>query len=262
MLSPEPSPGGKCRICGTELPESLRCSTCGAAYGEGHRCPHCESVAGTEPDGLLRQRCRVCGGPRVAVEDKSVVRSGREIKHLEDAQKERVRRAVLLAASGVVGGFGVLSMIVTILVLLVASPGLVGTLAMLGAVSIPLVVSALAWMRARSHRAKLDSALDRAWALAAEDVMLAKGKDLTAAELAKILRMEESEAEAVLAQLSASDVVQSQITAGGDVTYAASTRLRVEANERAEERAEASESAELDADEAQVRARARVDRET
>lgn len=260
-LSSDPSPGGKCRVCGSELPESLRCSTCGAAYGEGHRCPHCQSVAGTEPDGLLRQRCRVCGGPRVAIEDKSVVRSGREIKYLEEAQKERVRRAVLLASSGVVGGFGVLSVVVTLLVLLVASPGLIGTLAMLGAVSIPLVVSALAWMRARKHQNALDTALDRAWALAAEDVMLAKGKDLTAAELAKILRMEESEAESLLAELSASDVVQSQITSGGDVTYAPSTRVRVEANERESEKSDAEADASEDEDEAQVRARARAERE-
>jgi hypothetical protein len=203
----------------------------------------------------------VCGGPRVAVEDKSVVRSGREIKHLEDAQKERVRRAVLLAASGVVGGFGVLSVIVTLLVLLVASPGLIGTLAMLGAVSIPLVVAALAWMRARKHQNALDSALDRAWALAAEDVLLAKGKDLTAGELAKILRMEEPDAESLLAELSANDVVQSQITAGGDVTYAPSTRVRVEADERAEEKATDDVASEVDEDEAQVRARARVERE-
>lgn len=215
-------------------------------------------MADTESDGLLRQRCRVCGGPRVVVDDKVVVRSGREIKPLERAQQARVRRALWLASSGVVGGFGVLSLAVTLLVLLVASPGVIGTLAMFGAAAIPLVVAALAWTRAKRHTRELETSLDQAWAFAAEDVLSDKGKDLTSTELAKILRVEEVDAEALLAQLSASDVVRSQVTEGGDVTYGATTKVRIDASESSAPMDDAEEAN----DEAAVRARARIDRES
>jgi hypothetical protein len=216
-------------------------------------------VADTEADGLLRQRCRVCGGPRVVVDDKVVVRSGREIKPLERAQQARVRRALWLASAGVVGGFGVLSLSVTLLVLLVTSPGVIGALAMFGAAAIPFVVAALAWRKAKGHGKELATALDQAWAFAAEDVVTDKGKDLTASELAKILRMEEREAEELLAQLSANDVVRSEVTEGGDVIYGATTKLRVEDPTPSSEPLEDAEEAN---DEAAVRARARIERES
>jgi hypothetical protein len=74
--------------------------------------------------------------------------------------------------------------------------------------------------------------------------------------------MEEHEAEMLLAELSANDVVQSHITAGGDVTYAPSTRVRVEADERGErETDDARIEAEAEPDEGEVRARARVQRD-
>ncbi len=253
VLSGEPLPGQKCRVCGSQLPESLRCG-CGAAYGESHRCPHCQSVADTEEGGLLRQRCRVCGGPRVVVDDAKVVRSGREIKPLVVARKAQMRRAAWAVSAGVVSGFAVLSLLVTLLVLTVTSPGVIGTLAMFGALAVPFVVAAVAWMRSKQHEKELVTSIDQAWAFAAEDVLIEKGKDLTSLSLAKILRMEEAEAEQLLAQLSASDVVRSRVTETGNVTYAASPKVRVgtEADEVEEEQP---------MDEAQVRARARAEKE-
>jgi hypothetical protein len=229
-LASEPAPGGKCRVCGAQLPEgSLHCTHCGATYGESNRCPHCRSVTEVEPGGVLRFRCRVCGGPRVPADDPNVVRSGREIPLLATAQKARRRGAAWRVGAGLVAGFGALSVAVALIVWLVASPGLLGTLGMLVMLSAPIVLALLAWRRAGAERRATEHALDQAWALVAADVLASRGAELNAAELARILRIDEANAELLLGQLNVNDFVHARVTDEGDVVYSsrAPEKLRV-----------------------------------
>lgn len=228
-MSPEPGPGRTCRLCGTELESgSFRCGHCGATYGERNRCPHCGAIADIEPHRVLRYRCRVCGGPRVPLADNSLEPSGVEWPLLEQAQRARVRVAAWRVAAGVVGAFGLLSLFVTLLTLAFITPGVVATAALLTAVSIPLVLTAIAWTRARHHARDRDAALDQAWVTAASDVVQRQEQEVDARGLAKTLRIEEAQAEQLLARLDVENVVRARVTDAGELLYApAGGRVRV-----------------------------------
>lgn len=183
------------------------------------------------------------------------MRSGREIPVLERAQRSHVKRALWQVAAGVVGGFGLLSLSVAILVILGVAPSLVGLTAMLGSTAVPFVVAALSWVTARRHTKERDVALAEAWALVAGDVLAQKGEELTSAELAKIMRTSEAHADELLGQLNVTDFVHARVTEEGELAYSvAPAKLRVDEQAAAEAPEEAEE------DEAAVRARSRVER--
>jgi hypothetical protein len=226
----EPAPGGRCRVCGSELDESLRCRRCGAAYGERNRCPHCGSVADVEPARGLRQRCRVCGGPRVAVDDATVVRSGREAPLLVKARQAHLRYNAWRSGAVVVGGFGILSVLVTLLVLAAVDVGVLAMLVAFAAALLPLAIAAVAWRRSGRVVSERDEALDQAWALVAGDVLRDKGRELTAEELAQLMRLDPDGAEQLLVELNVHDFVRARVTDAGDVVYE-SVRPPIEAAE-------------------------------
>ncbi len=218
-LSGEPGPGDTCRVCSSKLDGSLRCRQCGAAYGEANRCPHCKSIADVEPHGKLRFRCRVCGGPRVPLDAPDVVRTGREIAALSAAQKARVKSAAWKVGGVSSAGFGMVSLLVALLVLGVASPGFFLTLLTLAIVAVPFAVAALAWKRGKTQAQRAEGALDDAWALVASDLMRAKRSELTASELAEAMRIGSDQAELLLARLSVQDFVKARVTDEGDIAY-------------------------------------------
>jgi len=194
------------------------------------RCPHCGNAADIEADHLLRFRCRVCGGPRVPLDDPGLVRAGGEREALADAQRARSERAAWAVIGGVVGGFGLLSLLVAVLVLGLASPGLGTTLGLLGSVAVPLLFALFTVRRARRSRRKLDTALDSAWQAVAQELMTQRSQGLTAGELGALMRMAEPQAEQLLAALNVDDMVHSRVTEAGDVVYASGPvgRVRVE----------------------------------
>lgn len=247
-LASEPPPGGQCRVCSAQLAQgSLHCTHCGATYGESNRCPHCRSVTEVEPSGALRFRCRVCGGPRVPVDDPDVVRSGREIKLLSSAQQARRRSAAWRVGAGLVAGFAALSLAVSLVVWLIASPGVLGALGLLVMLAVPVVLALLARRRAGAEARVQEHALDQAWALVAGDVLASRGGELNAADLARVLRIDEARAELLLGQLNVNDFVHARVTEEGDVVYSsrAPERLRVPgALEAAELEATAAEALE------------------
>jgi predicted nucleic acid-binding Zn-ribbon protein len=229
-MSPEPGPGRTCRVCGTGLePDSFRCAHCGATYGERNRCPHCGAVADVEPHKTLRYRCRVCGGPRVPLADNTIEPSGVEWPLLEEAQRARMRVAAWRVAAGVVGAFGTLSLLVMLLTLAFITPGVLATTGLLAAVSMPLVLAAIAWSRARHHVRERDRAIDQAWVSAASDVVHRKDEELDARGLARTLRIDEAQAEQLLARLDVENVVRARVTDAGELVYtpAAGGKVRV-----------------------------------
>jgi hypothetical protein len=148
-----------------------------------------------------------------------VVRSGREIPLLKQSRQAHLKSAAWRVGAGIVGGFGVLSLLVTLAVIAVVTPGLVGTIAMLGATAVPFIVAFLAWQRGRALLASRDEKLENAWSLVAGDVLGTKGEELTADELAKILRVDTARAEKLLGNLNASDFVHARVTEEGDLAY-------------------------------------------
>ena len=230
-MSTEPGPGNTCRICGTVLAEgSLRCSHCGKTYGEHNRCPHCGSIADVEPNRALRYRCLVCGGPRVPVTDTSIEPSGRERAPLATAQHARLRIGAWRVAAAVVAAFGALSLFVTLLTLAFISPGVLATTGLLAAVSVPFVLAALAWLRARRYVRDRDAAIEQAWISVASDVLREKGGELDAREIASLLRLDEAQAEQLLARLDVESIVRTRVTDAGELLYSSSAdrKLRVE----------------------------------
>jgi hypothetical protein len=248
-ISGEPGPGGTCRVCSSKLDESLRCGRCGAAYGESNRCPHCKSVADVEPHDILRYRCRVCGGPRVPLDAADVVRTGRERAPLALAQKSRMKSAAWKVGAISSAGFGLISLVVALLVLGLASPGFVATLLTLAIVSVPLAVAVLAWRRAKREDRTAQNAIDDAWSLVASDWMRNRDSELTADDLAHAMRISNEQAELLLARLSVQDFVQARVTDEGDLAYSTrdipAPRARVE-GEPAETELALEEEAEAD----------------
>ena len=224
LLSAEPGPGTTCRVCGAPLsPDSNVCARCGAAWGEGNRCPHCRTVSDVEPHPRLRFRCRVCGGPRVPLDDPGVRRSGREIRLLEQARRAFLRSSLFRAGGAVLlGSFG-LSLLVTLFVLSVAAPGLIGSLGALFACAVPLALGVYALRKAASTQHESELALDQAWLLVASDLLRERGSELKADELARALRIDEVRAELLLAELSVNDFVHARVESEPD----ASDRVRI-----------------------------------
>lgn len=261
VISGEPAAHGRCKVCGGTLSDTLRCGQCGAAYGEANRCPHCRSVADVEPSGPLRFRCRVCGGPRVPLESREIVRSGREIPVLGQAKKAHLARAGWAVGAGVLGAFGLMALAATLLVI-AFGPGLFTSLGLLGASAVPFVLAALAWRKAKKKAQVREHLLDDAWGLVAADVLSHQGKEIEADDLAKLMRIDVARAEQVLAQLSLHDYVHARVTDDGDIAYSvAPEKLRVATDDDAESsQAEGDEPVEQDVeqDEAAVLARARA----
>jgi hypothetical protein len=200
-------------------------------YGKPERCPHCRTVTGVEPAGAGRLRCRMCGGPRVVVDDARVARSGREVPALRTAHRERFRVAAFRLGAALGVGVGAVSLLMASLVLWLASPGVLGTALLLVLCAAPLVAGLLGWRQASRHARQRDAALDTAWCLVAEDILEQRGEELDARELARMLHLEESEADRVLALLQSHDSVRTRVTDAGDLVYSSSgaaLQLRVD----------------------------------
>ena len=107
---------------------------------------------------------------------------------------------------------------------------------------------------------EIGSALDAAWLAAATDVAEQWKGTLDARALAHAMRIDEARAEELLAMLTVSDVVRSDVTDAGEITYTPRTRVATSArsaNEDAFAELEAQAEAEAQADaEAAKRGRA------
>lgn len=195
-------------------------------------CPHCGNKTGLEPSPRLRYRCRICGGPRVPVEDEDFVRSQRESRQLDFAR--RARRAELLfgalwIVSGVLGGT---SMLVTLLTLLLFSGLLTGWAWLLLVPALPLMLAFWARRQTLGARATTDEALANAWTSVAYEVLDHSASELTSTQLAKRMLTDEAHAEQLLARLNVDDQVRSRITDDGELTYSARSprRVRISSN--------------------------------
>jgi len=188
------------------------------------KCPHCGGLAKTSPHPEYGAVCNICGAPRIHVDD--VKLSGKERPHLEAARNAMRTRTLWRVAAlfgTVVAAFG---MAVAALVAIVASmSSAFGGVAMV----LPWVVLALvARHKAKGESKSLERSLDEAWKSAARDVVM-ENDGVTASGIGEALGLEESKAEALLAELSVDDALQSRVTEDGRLVLAPSTMVRVDA---------------------------------
>jgi hypothetical protein len=201
----EPAPPEPCSACGGALDTLGRCAKCGAVFGEAYRCPLCQALSDVEESPVLYYRCRTCGGPRVP--PSAGAPSDRETALLKTARAEQLRALAFRAGSGFVFASGLLSLLVTNVVLLATSPAPLAKAFALFASAVPLVLAFLAFRRSKMHQKRLEQALQQAWLLAAGRVAAEAGGAASAQSLAKTLRIDEARAELLLAELSVQDFV-------------------------------------------------------
>jgi hypothetical protein len=161
-----------------------------------------------EPDGLLRQRCLVCGGPRVPVDDPAVARSGREIPSLQSARRERFRMLAWRFGAGAAAALAAFCVLGVAAVLLIAQPSVPIALIALSFALLPGLLAVHAWRRSAKHRATLEHDLGRAWSLVLAEVIDARASEPSAAELAALMRLDEARAEQLLAERSVEDLLR------------------------------------------------------
>jgi hypothetical protein len=200
------APPDACSACGAALDALGRCVKCGAVFGDAYRCPLCHARSDVEPNPTLYYRCRACGGPRIPPNGKPI--SEPEIAQLRLARSEQLRAVAFRVGASFALASGVLSLLVTSVVLVAISPAPFAKFAALVASLIPFALCLFAVQRARGHARKLDAALQQAWLLAASRVVTGAALPVSAAALAKTLRVDEARAEFLLAEVSVQDFVQ------------------------------------------------------
>ncbi len=179
-------------------------------------CPHGNHVGFTRPHDELRQVCSVCGGPRV---QSGAPTAGSEVQPLRDARRAFSRRrawriastlgAVVSVADGCIGA------------LLAALLGFGYVSGAFFAMAVPFALLLFVGLaRSAVFSRELGQRLTEAWKNAARDVAVAAKRPVTAAELAQVLGATETEADHWLAELTAADVVKSEVTDDGQLRYA------------------------------------------
>jgi len=199
-----------CSACGGKLDALGKCEHCGAVFGESYRCPLCHALSDIEANQALTWSCRTCGGPRIPPSAGPSPES--EVDSLRSARREQLRAGAFRAGSGFALGAGLLALLVTNVVLLATTPPPLAKAFALFASVVPLLLSFLAFSRAKAHQRGLDRALEQAWLSAASRVVARDGR-MTARELAATLKLDEARAELLLAELSVQDFVAGETPA-------------------------------------------------
>jgi len=195
-----------CSACSGALDPLGRCAKCGAVFGDAYRCPLCQAVADVEPSRSLYYACRSCGSPRIPPTGSPS--SEAEVALLRTARSEQLRAGAFRAGAAFALASGGLSILVTLVVLMVTTPGDFAKVAALLASVIPFVLSFFAWRRAGDHARKLQASLQQAWLLAASRLVAAHGSTLDAKGLARLLRVDETRAELLLAEVSVQHFIE------------------------------------------------------
>lgn len=211
----EPAEAAACSACGGPLDALGRCAKCGAVFGEAYRCPLCQALSDVEESSVLYYRCRACGGPRVP--PSAGPPSATETAQLKQARSEQLRAGAFRAGASFALASGLLSLLVTNVVLIATSPPPLAKVFALFASVVPLVLAFVAFRRARAHQKQLERALQQAWVSAAGQAVARAGGDVTASSLAQMLRIDEARAELLLAELSVQDLVEPRVQAGAKV---------------------------------------------
>ena len=179
------------------------------------KCPHCGALARIEPSASLRWRCGVCGGPVVPGD---APRSSAELPDLVRSHRVRAMALGWLGASFVL--FAIAAMATGVALLLWLASHLAGViLAVVAAVAGVLALGSL--RRSRRQRDEAREQLDQAWESVAREVLAHRHGDMTAEELARMMRTDTGHAERLLSRLSVEGRVRVAVRDDAELTYRA-----------------------------------------
>lgn len=195
----------------------------------GERCPHCRARVGVAPARNGGLRCRICGGPRVVINDGRMVLSGGEVPHLVEARR-RGRASWLWTGLAVLSGvIGSAFLLLVTIGLLLFDPSTLTSLIFLLFGSVPWIAAFLAWRRRGLARREGEAEIRRAQLSAARDVLGGSTRGLTAQDMARYLELPVAPTERLLAELNVDDSIVSEVTDAGEVTYRlAPLRMRID----------------------------------
>lgn len=208
-------------------------------YGEENRCPVCGAFARVDPDEAFRFVCAVCGSPRIPT--KAVPLPKESLLALrEAAQAKRSAFAWRVAA----WGLGIPAALSLALAAVLAPASLLASGLLIACGVAMAIFASRASRTATTGRKKLRAAVDHAWEATALAVLDQRGKETTAADLAGALEISETDAEAMLASLSARSRVNVRVEdRSAELVYASEVRPEAEAEAAETEAREADEDA-------------------
>jgi RNA polymerase subunit RPABC4/transcription elongation factor Spt4 len=205
-----------CPACGKpRADDSAPCPNCGAVWGAQHVCPHCGGTTNIEAHELMIWRCGACGGPRVPV-DAPIARSGKELPSLREA-RTLAAAAFGWKMAGIFTAIGSTIGVVIGLIALILSGVAAAIMGGLGLTAFAL--SMWFFAKGRATTAEVKGKVTEAWATVAEEVMRAQGREISAAELARLMRTDEARAEQILKQLSVTDRARIRVADDAQLLY-------------------------------------------
>ena len=187
----------------------------------GTPCPHCGGTTTIEKHRALRWICGACGGPIVPVDATGLPWLARSNAELASLVRAKRTRAIAFGWTA-----GMIMLVVSALLAL----GLGGLLllvawlpsAILGGLGVVLFALGMAMRsRARASDAIAQTELDAAWESVADEVLRARGGDVTAKDLAQAMRTTEAHAETMLSALSLHDRARVAVDDDAELRYSA-----------------------------------------
>lgn len=188
--------------------------------GEHNRCPHCGGITRALPHDELRWVCGVCGGPLVPLDpgDELTLLAKDALREAHEARGAATAWRLVAWATGFGAALGL-------------GLGAVLAWASLGAAIGPAIAGALLAVlalrfagRGAKRRESARAAWERAWAAEVDELLV--GGSLTPAEIARKVKVPESEIGAIVARLSAEDRVR--VDVGDDAQLHVTSRARIE----------------------------------
>jgi hypothetical protein len=210
----------RCSACGKPVSATdARCPACGVPRSDALRCPHCRAIADLERSDVLRFACSICGGARIPMDDTALVRSNTELDLLRQAGRARTAGWVWRVGAAVTGAFGVLAAVVLAFVVEVAQPSTLATIAAAVVVAVPFVSAAYAWQHGKIRTSEAASTVDQAWWMVVGELAKAHGGEIDAGTVAKAMRIDPTQADRILAAMSARSLLAGSISPEGALSY-------------------------------------------
>lgn len=156
---------------------------------------------------------------RIPIDDAAILRSSAQIEHLAQATVARAATTTWTIVAAVVAAFGVSSVLVLTLVIMVAHPAAPAAVMAGLAAAVPFLFAALAFRKSRQHQADIARFVEAAWMAAVADVALARSGKVDAVTFAKLTRTSESAADQLLGHMSSKSLLSGSVTPEGSLEY-------------------------------------------
>lgn len=189
------------------------------------RCPHGNHVAETRADEELRAACKVCGGPRIALQADNIKLSGKEQAPLGRAESARTGRFLWRTTTAFAAAGGALAGLAGMILTAIWGAGLFTAGLPITFAALMFTLSTVAFMRSKSLSKIMAKEINVAWKHAARDVLQQCEGAVTGQQLVEKLGLSSTAAEGLLSELAVDSFIDSDITSEGELTFAPAMRI-------------------------------------